>query len=86
MLVQTWGDVLIASFQELWGGVVSFVPKLVVAFVVFLVGWVIAVTLGKVVSQVVRSLKLDSLLRGAVAGFSLLSCCLGQWMCWGFRK
>ena len=67
MLVQTWGDVLIASFQELWGGVVSFVPKLVVAFVVFLVGWVIAVTLGKVVSQVVRSLKLDSLLRGAGA-------------------
>jgi len=63
MLVQTWGDVLIASFQELWSGVIAFVPKLVVAFVVFLIGWVIAVALGKVVSQIVRSLKVDSVLR-----------------------
>ena len=63
MLVQTWGDVLTATFQELWSGVVAFVPKLVVAFVVFLIGWVIAVALGKVVSQIVRSLRVDSALR-----------------------
>src|SRR3990167_2084614 len=63
MLVQTWGDVLIASFQVLWGGVVAFVPKLIVALVVFIIGWVIAVALGKVVVQMMRSLKVDMALR-----------------------
>ncbi len=64
MLVQTWGDVLVASFQELWGGVIGFVPKLVVAVVVFLIGWVIAVALGKVVHQIIKSLRVDTALRG----------------------
>lgn len=40
----------------------TFVPQLIIAFVVFVIGWVIAVALGKVVSQVVRSLKVDSAL------------------------
>ena len=64
MIVQTWGDVLIASFQELWSGVVAFVPQFVIALVVFIVGWVIAVAFGKMVSQLVRSLRVDSALRG----------------------
>ncbi len=62
MIVQTWGDVLVASFQELWTGVVVFVPKLIIALVVFIIGWVIAVALGKVVSQIVKSLRVDSAL------------------------
>lgn len=62
MIVQTWGDVITASFQELWSGVVSFVPQLIIAFVVFVVGWVIAVALGKIVSQIIKSLKVDSAL------------------------
>lgn len=63
MIVQTWGDVLIASFSELWGGVVAFVPQLVVALIVFVVGWVIAIALGKVVDQIVRALKVDMALK-----------------------
>src|SRR3989344_4614853 len=31
MLLNTWGEVLTLSFQNLWVGVVSFVPNLVVA-------------------------------------------------------
>ena len=63
MLVQTWGDVLIASFQQLWGGVVAFVPQLIVALIVFVIGWAIAVAVGKVVEQVIRGLKVDMALR-----------------------
>ncbi|MEK9166190.1 MAG: hypothetical protein AAB846_00470 [Patescibacteria group bacterium] len=68
MIVQTWGDVLIASFQQLWGGVIGFVPRLVVAVIVFVVGWVIAVALGKVVAQAIRSLKVDKALEGLGMG------------------
>ncbi len=78
MLLQTWGDVLVASFQQLWTGVVGFVPRLVVAIVVFIIGWIIAVTVGKVVAQIIRSIKVDRALQNlgveeplARAGFRL---------------
>ena len=61
--VQTWGEVLIASFYELWLGVVAFAPRLIGAIIVFVIGWVIALALGKVVSQIIRSLKIDQALK-----------------------
>lgn len=78
MLLQTWGDVLISSFQQLWTGVIAFVPKLLIALIVFIVGWVIAVALGRLVSQIIRALRVDSALQNlgieaplARAGFRL---------------
>src|SRR3989338_1473090 len=63
MLVQTWTEVLALSFQELWGGVLAFVPQLIVALVVFIIGWIIAVALGKVVEQIIKAIKVDMALR-----------------------
>lgn len=58
----------IRSFQEalntLFVGVASFVPRLVVAILAFLILWFVAVIIGKLIEQVVRSLKLDALLEG----------------------
>src|SRR3989344_835259 len=78
MLLQTWGDVLVASFQQLWTGAASFVPRLVVAIVIFIIGWGIAVSIGKVVAQIIRSIKVDRALQNlgveaplARAGFRL---------------
>lgn len=64
MLLQTWGDVLVLSFQGLWTGVVAFLPQLVVAVVIFIVGWVIAVALDRVVTQIFHALKVDNALQG----------------------
>ena len=63
--IYTWGDVLRASFQDIWIGVVNFIPNFIAAVVIFLVGWLIAVLLGKLVAQVIRMIKLDVALRGA---------------------
>ena len=54
---------MILSFNELWTGVASFAPRLVAAVVIFVVGWVIAHALGKVVEQILRSLKIDKALQ-----------------------
>lgn len=62
MILQTWGDVIVASLQEVWASLAAFVPLLIGALVVFLIGWVVAVALGKVVEQVVRTLRVDALL------------------------
>lgn len=65
MILETWGDVLTRSFQDLWIGVMSFLPNLFVAIVVFVVGWVVGTVVGKVIAQAVRSLKVDNALRSA---------------------
>lgn len=62
MVLQTWGDVIVASLQQVWASVANFVPLLIGALVVFIIGWIIAVSLGKLVEQIVRALKVDHFL------------------------
>jgi hypothetical protein len=61
-------------------GVLGFIPELIIAIIIFVVGWIIASLLGRAVEQVVRAVKLDTALRGAGleatmsrAGFTLNS-------------
>ncbi len=55
-------DVVSQSLLTLWTGVAGFVPRFIAALVVFLVGWLIAVLLGKLAYQVVKLLHIDSAL------------------------
>ncbi len=68
MLIDTWTDVLTRSFQDLWAGVIAFTPNIVVALIIFVLGWLIGAALGRVVAQIIRSLKIDSALKST--GFS----------------
>lgn len=65
MVFTTWADVLNTSFQNLFWGLVQFIPNLVVAVVIFVVGWLIGAGLGRVVAQIVNSLRIDQALRAA---------------------
>ena len=59
MVLQTWGDVIVASLQEVWVLIAGFVPLLIGAILVFIIGWVVAETIGKIVEQIIRALKVD---------------------------
>ncbi len=65
MLLSSWSDVLTASFQNLWFGVVSFVPNLVVALIILILGWLVGALFGRAIWQVFRSLRVDEALRRA---------------------
>lgn len=65
MFLNTWADVLTQSFQGLFYGMVAFLPNLLVALVILIVGWLIGAGLGRLVAQVVRSLQVDQALRSA---------------------
>lgn len=54
-----------ASFQNLWIGIVNFVPNLVVAIVIVILGWLIGALIGRAIWQVFRSIKVDEALRRA---------------------
>lgn len=80
MFLATWADVLAASFQNLFYGIVAFIPNLLVAVIIFIIGWLVGAGLGRLVAQVINSLRVDQALKHAGvervldrAGFSLNS-------------
>jgi hypothetical protein len=58
----TWGYVFNSSLQELWWGFIQFVPRLLIAILLFVVGWVLASIIAKAFEQVFGALKVDVLL------------------------
>ncbi len=55
-------DIVRGSLLTLWTGVAGFIPRFIAALVVFLIGWLVAVLLGKLAYQIVRILHVDSAL------------------------
>ena len=55
-------DIVRSSLLTLWTGVAGFLPRLVAAIVVFLVGWLIAHLLGRLAYHIVRVVHLDGAL------------------------
>jgi hypothetical protein len=63
MFIQTWGEVFTTSLQNLWVGVIGFLPKLIIAIIIFIVGWVIGAVVGRAIGQALTSLKIDNLFK-----------------------
>lgn len=52
-------DVIKGSLLALWADVAGFVPRLVAAVVVFLVGWLVAILIGRLVWHIIKTVQLD---------------------------
>lgn len=65
MLIQTWSDVFATSLQGLWYGLTSTVPAILIAVIIFILGWLVGSTLGKAITQLVDTLKIDRFFKGA---------------------
>ncbi|MFA6432856.1 MAG: hypothetical protein WCV82_03560 [Candidatus Paceibacterota bacterium] len=65
MLIQNWGDVFTQSLQGVWYGVANFVPSLVIALIIFAIGWVLASLVERLVESIIKALKIDAALRSA---------------------
>ncbi len=63
MLLNNWNNVLQTSFQNLWSGVINFLPNLLVAIIIFVLGWVVGVVLGQWVARIIKSLQVDKALK-----------------------
>jgi len=57
----TWGDVFNLSFKELLMSFVQFAPKLIIAIVFFIIGWVLGSLIAKAFEHVFTALKIDKL-------------------------
>jgi hypothetical protein len=62
LVVLQASDIVQNSLLTLWAGVAGFIPRFIAALVVFLIGWLIAVLLGKLAWQIVKILHIDNAL------------------------
>lgn len=62
MVVQSWADILVGSFQTWWNVFVGFLPNFLGALIVFLIGLIIAAGLAALISKIIGAIKLDKLL------------------------
>jgi len=59
--LQEWSSITIEKLQDLWGGFLNFIPELVGAIIVFVIGWIIAVWVGKIITEILKRAKFDKI-------------------------
>lgn len=62
MVAQNWADVITGSLQNVWYGVIAFLPNFIGAIITFIIGLVVASVLGSIVEKVFDALRLDGFL------------------------
>ena len=60
-MILDWTEVTIQALQSLWQSFLIFIPILLGAIIVFMIGWFISIGLGKLVSEVLKKLKFNQL-------------------------
>jgi hypothetical protein len=62
MIIQSWSDVVVASLQNLWYGFSNFIPNLIGAVIVLIIGIIVAAGLGLLVEKIFEAIRLDGFL------------------------
>ena len=65
MIVSQSAGVLQSSFTDLWYTVVQFLPAILAAIIIFVIGWIVGIVLYRIVDQVVKVLRIDDALKAA---------------------
>ena len=60
---QDWNDAVVASLQNLWAKIVAFVPELIGALLVLIIGLILSSVLSKLAHKLVKLTKVDSLVK-----------------------
>jgi Mechanosensitive ion channel, conserved TM helix len=63
MVASSWTDVIASSFQHAWNVVIGFLPELIGALVLLIVGLLVASILRVIFEKIIDALKIDTLLR-----------------------
>jgi len=58
-MIQDWTTVTWQALQGFWQGFLGFIPKIVGAIIIFVIGWFVAIWIGKLVAEILRKLRVD---------------------------
>ncbi len=58
-IIQNWSEITVDAFKGLWRGFIEFLPALIGALIIFVIGWIISVWIGKLVAEILKKLRVD---------------------------
>jgi hypothetical protein len=61
MIITDWFDTTKDALLGVWHELINFIPNLVGAIIVFLIGWAIAVAVGKLVAEILKRLQFNKI-------------------------
>lgn len=64
--MKNWYTITFESLQDLWQNFLAFIPKLIGALIVIIIGWFIALAIGKLVTEVLKRIKFDKIFERGV--------------------
>lgn len=64
-MVQVWWNSVIDSFRGIWDKIVTFLPNVLGAAIILVVGWIVAYLVSQVVDRVLRLVQLQTLFEAA---------------------
>jgi len=64
MTVENWATIILNSLKGLWVSFRNFVPELIGSIIVIIVGWFVALAIGKLVAEILKRVKFDKLFEG----------------------
>jgi len=70
-MVQGWSLVTLQALQNLWQGFLNFIPVLIGAILIFVIGWFIAIGIGKLIAEILTRIKFNQLFEKAGWGEAL---------------
>ena len=65
-MITNWYEITLGKLESLWAGFLDFIPALVGAIVVFVIGWFIAVGIGRLVTEVLKKLRFNRIFERGV--------------------
>ena len=60
-MVLDWYSVTIQALQSLWQGFLGFIPVLVGAIIVFVIGWFISIGVGRLITEILKKVRFNQL-------------------------
>jgi len=60
-MVFDWYSVTLEALQNLWQGFLVFLPKLIGAIIVFVIGWFVALGVGKLIAEILNRLRFNKI-------------------------
>lgn len=61
IMLNDWSIITLGALQNIWQGFLNFVPVLIGAIIVFAIGWLISVAIGKLVAEILKRLRFNQL-------------------------
>lgn len=61
MIVTNWLDTTVVALNNLWQGFIGFIPNLIGALIVFIIGWIVALAIGKLIAEVLRKVRFNQI-------------------------